>query len=103
MFNGITALATDAAGNVYIADGNNYAVRMLNVESNTVCTLAAASSVSGAAGCFGGSPIVGTMDKPVAIVADRRAIRVCCRPEFQHLQNRLGIFFPSGRRQGGGL
>ena len=32
MFSGITALATDAVGNVYIADAGNHAIRMLNPE-----------------------------------------------------------------------
>ena len=67
LFSGITALATDAAGNVCIADGNNHAIRMLNVEANTVCSIVA-PSITGTTGCFGtGSPIIATMDKPVAI------------------------------------
>jgi hypothetical protein len=44
MFTNITALATDAAGNVYIADAGNNAIRELNVEANTVCTIAGNSS-----------------------------------------------------------
>ena len=66
MFSMITALATDAAGNVYIADAGNNAVRMLNVEANTVCTIAA-NSASGANWCFG--PILSTMNHPTAITA----------------------------------
>ncbi len=64
MFSGITALSTDAAGNVYIADAGNNAIRMLNVEANTVCTIAA-NSASGATWCFG--QILSTMNHPVAI------------------------------------
>ncbi len=41
MFLDIMSLATDANGNVYIAEGLNNAIRMFNVATNTVCTIAA--------------------------------------------------------------
>ncbi len=67
----ITALGTDGSGNVYIADvGSSYnAIRMLNVVSNSVCTIATTSSSGTIQGCFG-TPLVGPVYPPQAMTVN---------------------------------
>jgi sugar lactone lactonase YvrE len=49
MLNGPNAIATDSAGNVYIADYNNFVIREVNASTNTITT------VAGTQGQCGGS------------------------------------------------
>ena len=49
MLNGPNAIATDSAGNVYIADYNNFVIREVNASTNTITTVAGTQGPSAAA------------------------------------------------------
>lgn len=65
-FNSPVAVATDVAGNIYIADKNNHSIRKMSPAGN-VTTLA---GITGIAGFTNGSGNIASFSSPVGLVAD---------------------------------
>ncbi len=64
-----TSVVLDGAGNLYFADSNNHAVRMVDVATGIITTVAGVPGVQGYHG-DGGSAIVANLDTPDAVAID---------------------------------
>ena len=64
-----TSVALDGAGNIYFADSNNHAIRMVNVATGIITTVAGVPGVQGYKG-DGGSATLANLDTPDAVAID---------------------------------
>ena len=64
-----TSVVLDGAGNLYVADSNNHAVRMINVATGIITTVAGVPGVQGYQG-DGGSATLANLDTPDAVAID---------------------------------
>jgi sugar lactone lactonase YvrE len=62
-FNLPTGVATDSAGNLYVADAGNYLIRVINTSTRVVTTLAGALGKNG----FSGGALPGTLPEPAGM------------------------------------
>jgi sugar lactone lactonase YvrE len=71
-FHGITGLTVDAAGNIYVADWGNNAIRIINTQTNTVKTLAG----NGSGGSFSYPEALAVDGAGNIYVAEPNAVKV---------------------------
>ncbi len=64
-----TSVVLDGAGNLYFADSNNHAVRMVSLATGIITTVAGVPGVQGYQG-DGGSAILANLDTPDAVAID---------------------------------
>jgi len=105
-FNRPYGIASDGAGNVYVADGNNYTIRKIVVATGTVSTFAGAAGVAGTVDGTGTAarfavPGALAFDAGNLYVADDNRIRkiVLATGEVTAL---VGVPGPGGSRDGTG-